>query len=105
MKLKLVVIIIDKKIIFLSADGYYFRLINDMKIGYIDLINKGNWGYRGSKKLLNYIKKNDDAIFFVDETELGKNKQTDQAVLEYVMENGHLINEVENYKIYVLGDR
>lgn len=95
----------NKRIIFLSADGYYFRLINDMKIGYIDLINKGNWGYGGSEKLLNYIKENSDAIFFVDETELGKNKQTDQSVLEYVMENGHVINEVENYKIYVLGDR
>lgn len=91
----------DKKIIFLSADGYYFRLINDMKIGYIDLINKGNWGYNGSEKLLNYIKNNQDAVYFVDETELGSNKQTDQKALKYVMENGKFIDDLGNYKIYV----
>ena len=93
-----------KNIIFLSADGYYFRLINDMRISYIDLINKGNWGYNGSKKLLNYIKKNSDAVFFVDESELGTNKQTDQNALKFIIKNGKEIEDLGKYKIYVLGE-
>lgn len=93
----------EKDIVFLSADGYYFRLINDMPIGYIDLINSGNWGYNGSTKLLGYVKKNADTIIFLDETEIGTNKQTDQNVLKYVVDNGKVIDEVGHYKIYVLG--
>lgn len=93
----------EKNIIFLSADGYYFRLINDMPIGYIDLINSGNWGHNGSTKLLEYVKKNDDSVIFLDETEIGTNKQTDQNVLKYVVDNGKIIDEVGHYKIYRLG--
>lgn len=92
-----------KEIIFLSADGYYFRLINDMKISYIDLINSGNWGYNGSEKLLSYVKEHSDAIIFLDESEIGTNKQTDQNVLKYVVKNGTIIDEVGKYKIYTLG--
>lgn len=93
-----------KEIIFLGADGYYFRLINDMRIGYIDLINSGNWGYNGSEKLLDYVKEHRDAIIFLDETEIGTTKQTDQNILKYVIKNGKAIDEVLSYDIYVLGD-
>ena len=44
------------RVVFLSADGYYFKLINDIDIDYLDLINAGNWGYKGSDKLLRKIK-------------------------------------------------
>ena len=90
-----------KDIIFLSADGYYFRIINDMQIGYIDLINTGNWGYNGSEKLLKYIKNSEDSVIFLDNNEIGSNKQTDQKVLEYVVKNGKVIDEVLSYDIYI----
>ena len=45
----------DREFVFLNSNGYYFRLINDMKISYIDLINAGNFGYNGSDKLLKEI--------------------------------------------------
>lgn len=32
----------DKEIVLLDANAYYFKLIQDKKIGYIDLINQGN---------------------------------------------------------------
>lgn len=92
-----------KDVIFLSADGYYFKLINDDKIGYIDLINSGNWGYNGSDKLLKYIKSKKNSIIFLDNNEIGTNKQTDQEVLEYVVKNGKSIDKVLSYDIYVLG--
>lgn len=91
-------------VIFLSADGYYFRLINDDKIGYIDLINSGNWGYNGSDKLLKYVKDSKNSVIFLDKNEIGSNKQTDQNVLKYVIKNGTLIDEILSYDIYVLGD-
>jgi len=92
-------------VIFLSADGYYFKLINDMDISYIDLINFGNWGYNGSFKLLNYIKELDNVVFFLDEDEIGSGKQTDQRVLKYVVDNGRVIDEFGTYKVYVLKEK
>lgn len=93
----------EHDVIFLSADGYYFRLINDDKIGYIDLINSGNWGYNGSNKLLKYIKSKKNSIIFLDNNEIGTKKQTDQEVLKYVIKNGKVIDKVLSYDIYVLG--
>ena len=92
----------DRKIIFLSADSYYFKIINSKDIGYLDLINTGNWGYKGSDKLLNTIKNNKDAVFFLDKKEIGSNKQTDQNVLKYVVKNGKKIDETWKYSIYIL---
>ena len=95
---------LGNEVIFLSADAYYFRLINDDKISYIDLINSGNWGYNGSEKLLKYVMNSKNSVIFLDNKEIGTNKQTDQNVLKYVIENGKVIDKVLSYDIYVLGD-
>ena len=91
----------DKEFVFLCSNGYYFRIINDMEIGYLDLINYGNWGYNGSDKLFNEVKKKKDAIFLVDESELSPIKQTDKRVIRYVLKNGNKIGSVGGYDIYV----
>ena len=91
----------NKKIIFLNADAYYFRIINNQKIGYYDLINYGNHGYNGSDKLLNIIKKNKDALFIVDENQLDNCLQTDKNVIKYVMKNGKKIDKVYGYDVYI----
>lgn len=92
----------DKEIVFLNSNGYYFRIINDMKISYIDLINIGNFGYDGSNKLLREIKKKKHAIFLVDRSELALVKQTDKQVLNYVLDNGKRIGKIDFYEIYIL---
>lgn len=92
----------DREFVFLGSDGYYFRLINDMKISYIDLINMGNFGYDGSNKLLREIKKREDAIFLVDKAELSPIRQTDNRALNYVIDNGKKIGNIDFYDIYVL---
>lgn len=91
----------DKEIIFISIDGYYFKIINDIEINYFDLINSGNWGYNGSYNLLEKIKNKKDSIFFVNKGDLNNN-QTDKKVLEYVIKNGKVIEEKNNYLIYQL---
>ena len=88
--------------VFLNSNGYYFRIINDMKISYIDLINTGNFGYDGSNKLLREIKKKKNAIFLVDRSELSLVKQTDKQALNYVLDNGKRIGKIDFYEIYVL---
>ena len=93
------------RVVFLSADGYYFKLINDIDIDYLDLINAGNWGYKGSDKLLSKIKSCKNCVFFLDESEIGLNKQTDQNLLMYVKKNGCIKEEFGNYKVYMLGDK
>ena len=89
-------------VIFLSADAYYFKLINDIDISYIDLINFGNWGYNGSFILLDYIKDSNNVVFFLDKNEIGSGKQTDQRVLKYVVDNGNMIDKFGSYRVYVL---
>ncbi len=93
----------DKKIIFLSADGYYFKIATNQKIEYFDLINNGNWGYNGSEKLLKKIKQNKkDVVYFVDYSELEEHCQTDHKAMNYMIKNGKLIDSLYDYYVYVL---
>lgn len=91
-----------KNIIFLSADAHYFKIVNDKNINKYDLINKGNLGYNGDKRLLNDIKTSKDKVFFVDKSELGLNKQSSKPALNYVIKNGKKIDKVYKYDIYIL---
>lgn len=94
----------DREFVFLNSNGYYFRLINDMKISYIDLINAGNFGYNGSDKLLKEIKKRKSSIFLVDKSELSPIKQSDKQALNYVIDNGKKIGNIDFFDIYVFDE-
>lgn len=94
----------DREFVFLNSNGYYFRLINDMKISYIDLINAGNFGYNGSDKLLKEIKKRKNSIFLVDKSELSPIKQSDKQALNYVIYNGKKIGNIDFFDIYVFDE-
>ena len=94
----------DREFVFLNSNGYYFRLINDMKISYIDLINAGNFGYNGSDKLLKEIKKRKNSIFLVDKSELSPIKQSDKQELNYVIDNGKKIGNIDFFDIYVFDE-
>ncbi len=93
----------NKKVIFISGDGYLYKLMNNEKIDKFDLINMGNYGYNGSRKLLNDIKKLNNGVFFVDKEELGIGKQTDQDLIKYILTNGKKIDKIAYYDIYTLG--
>lgn len=91
-----------KEFIFLNANAYYFRIIKDEKISYTDLINKGNWGYNGNKKILNTLSKKKDAIFLVQKSDLAEISQTNKDILNYVIKNGKKIGNIRIYDIYIL---
>ena len=92
----------SRKVIHLNSNGYYFKLITDEKINYFDLINVGNWGYDGTKKLINAIKKNDDAIFVISKEDFSDGKQTDKKAIKYIINHGKKIKSIKIYDFYIL---
>ena len=92
----------DKKIMFINSDGYYFKLITDMDISYVDLINQGNLGYHGGEYLLDVVKESKDVLFLVNPNEYGGYRQTDQNVIKYVLTKGKKIKDLGLYDVYVL---
>ena len=90
----------DREVIILDYNAYYLKMVSDMPLGYLDLVNMGNWGYNGSEKLLNAVKKKKDAIFLVNKGDL-VNHQTDKKTLKYVIKNGKKIDSIYFYDVYV----
>jgi hypothetical protein len=95
----------NNKVMFIGPNAYYYKLIMNKEINYLDLINTGNYGYDGSNKLLNRVKQlPKDYVFFVKKDELGNGKQTDQNLIKYIINNYEKIDEVYVYDIYRIGD-
>lgn len=90
----------DQNIVFLNSNAYYFKIVNDLKIDYLDMINTGNWGYNGDRKLLDRVKGLRNTLFVVSTSELNEVYQTDKAVLRYVLDNGEKVSEVLGFDIY-----
>jgi hypothetical protein len=92
----------DREFVFMTSGAYYYRLITDTPITYLDLTNNGNYGYHGSEKIIKDIQKHKDAIFFVFEEELGDYCQSDKPSMKYVINNGKKIGQIMIYTIYEL---
>lgn len=92
----------DRGVLFLFEQSYYYKIVNDIRIDYFDLINTGNWGYNGSKKLEKALKDKSDYVFVINKFSYIDSKQTDKVALNYVLENGTLIDEVYNFQFYII---
>ena len=80
-----------------------FKTLNDKKVGYLDLINKGNWGYNGNKKMLDALKKKkNDTLIFINPAKLKMETQTNLDLIHYVMKNGKKVDNVLFYDVYIL---
>ncbi len=94
----------DKKIIMLDYSAYYYKLILDKKIDFLDLTLTGNNGYHGSDKIIKRIKEQDkeNTYYFIDNTEDKESSsvQYDFKVIDYIKENGQVIDYLNNYSIY-----
>lgn len=89
--------------VFLDECGYFLKTINDKKIDYLDLINKGNWGYNGNKKMLDALKKEKkDTLIFINPAKLEMETQTNLDLIHYVMKNGKKVDNVLFYDVYIL---
>lgn len=90
----------DREIFYLSADAYYFRIINDEKITKLDLINNGNQGYNGSDKIIKEINKHKDALFMIYEADFAKDSQIDKKTLYYIKKNCIKVDSIGIYDVY-----
>lgn len=92
----------EEKIIFLVYDAYFIKTFSDKKIDKLDLINYGNSGKNGTKKNIELIKKNKDAIFIINEDDLKIKGQIDIETIKYIKEKGKKIGNLRIYSIYKL---
>ena len=96
----------DKPIVFLSSEAYFYKITNEMKINSFDLLNKGNHGYNGTRKMIEKIKEMDeDTLFIISSDEyITKDKynrqQINKEIMEYVMKHGEKIREIYCFDIY-----
>lgn len=88
--------------IIIGSSSYYFKIMNDEDIGYLDLINTGNFGYDGDSKFINLIRKNKDCYFFVEMSELDDGRQSMKSGINYIISNGKKIESIGDYDVYVL---
>ena len=90
-------------IIFLTGDAYFYKVINGMDITHYDLLNYGNHGYHGTKKITNQIRIDKDKIFIINCNEYQNDDDTSQFnidVIDYVLRNYQMIDKVGDYEIY-----
>ena len=95
----------NKEIIFLlrGNENYMFKIINNKKLTYYDLPNKGNYGYKQEKVIAENIKDMHDKIFVLDATLCVEEDKFQQYICQFkenAMENSELIKNIGNYEIY-----
>ena len=94
----------DRRLIILGANAYYLKIINDMDINYYDLLNYGNHGYQGTKKMIRLIQWEDNALIMINIEEYNdysnNRQQINKDVMKYVMEHFDLVDKIGDYYIY-----
>ena len=104
-ELKQIVGLYDKyesyNIVFLSRSSYLYKLVANKKINYLDLINRGNFGFDGTNKLYNMLKKQENALFVVQTPSFTKNDQTDNIALKFINKYCKKIDEFDDFKLYI----
>ena len=96
-----------KNAVLLFSDAYFYKITNDDKLTYFDLLNYGNHGYNGTKKMINRIKKMDkDTLFIINEYEyrdnIDKRQQINKDIIKYVKDHGKVIKKINGFYIYKL---
>ena len=95
----------DKNIIVIGYFSMRYNLYNDKNITYFDVLYRGNFGYNGTKKMINKVKKMHNYYFAVSIKDLnGKNKksQFDNEIAKYITKNCEKVaySKKNNYAIY-----
>ena len=100
MKKNLKAIVSILLIIVLVAGGYVANMFG--------VLNKGNYGYDGTNKMINRIKNMDDTYFIIDMNNyyygrIDSWSQHDCELIDYIMENGECVEKVGDlYKVYYI---
>ncbi len=92
----------SQEIIIFTPNAFFFKINNDLKIDKLDVINKGNWGINGSKKILETLRKKKNCLVIIAKGELDKSSQMDKKALNYVINKGKHVKTIRIYDIYYL---
>lgn len=95
----------EGKLYIISKSAYTFKLEGNMKINKYDLLNNGNLGSGGHKKIIKEIKdycKNKKCVFFVSEEELNEENEGvyNKEIVKYVMDTYKRNSNVNGLAIY-----
>ena len=93
----------EEKIVLFTSDSYFYKITCDRKIDHFDLLNNGNHGYDGKKKLKKMIDRLDSGtIMIIDSSGNGvKNApQFMEDIASYAANHGEEIEIIAGYTIY-----
>lgn len=91
----------DEPLIFIPEKMHY-DIYKDNDIDYFDVLFSGNYGYNGSQKMIEKIKKYHNKYVIIDMDEYGINSQFDKVIVDYIIENSKFIETREIFNVYYL---
>lgn len=95
------------KTYFLSSSAVWSQIINEKNTNYFTILNKGNFGYNGTKKMINKIKSMHDVYFIIDLYEYKMfdkiyMSQFDTEIIDYIIKKGKKVDSRDKYDIYYI---
>lgn len=87
----------------LSYAKMHYDISRDKDIDYYDVLLYGNYGYNGSKKMINKIKKLKNTYIIIDERSYlddSVDSQFDKTIIEYVINNYKQVEKKDDFLIY-----
>ena len=89
--------------IMISSDSIYVHIMNEDETNYFTILNEGNHGYQGTKKMIKKIDKMNRTYFIIDLLEVDNQisvSQMDLKIVNYIRENFEYIEGDDEYVVY-----
>lgn len=94
----------DKDLIIYDDTSYLYTIINNKKSNYLNLLNHGNHGYKGSEKLIKLLEENNDKeVLILKSTDKKINNNLNQLNKKgyyYIIENYEIVETTDLFYIY-----
>lgn len=90
--------------IFLGTQAIYFTIMNEEKVDYFDILNRGNFGYHGTEKMIERVKNMKNQIFIINMEKYDSAAGADQLdtdIISYVIKNSKKIDAWDCYYVYL----
>ena len=91
-------------VVIYDDNSYVYRIANNQKITYLDIVNHGNHGYDSPSKIIKELEKNKDKkLLMRDNTGFRieyKGTQLDKKGYDYIIDNYNKVDEILNFNIY-----
>lgn len=87
-----------------GSENYFYKIKSNSSITYFDLPNYGNYGYNGTKKIINRLKELDDVLIVIDKECYLDDNSSQQYLKEavtYIIKNYKLEKRIGNYEVYL----